>query len=161
LGYAALDETTWIAPRASDEALALLAAEGVDAEAFTARHDGNSARLVARAWDLDALAAAYDDWLCVARRISAVARGDPADEVAFAVRSTLVHEWRKFLFRDPGLPRGLLPQPWPGQRAAAYFDRESARLLPAANRFVDTCLSPGGGPLAGPIEEALPAYDAV
>src|SRR6185295_2848845 len=57
LGYAPLDETTWIAARPSAEALSLLAAEGVAAESFRARHDGDSARLVARAWDLAGLAA--------------------------------------------------------------------------------------------------------
>ena len=31
------------------------------------------------------------------------------DEAAFAARFQLVHEWRKFLFADPGLPAELLP----------------------------------------------------
>jgi phenylacetic acid degradation operon negative regulatory protein len=56
-----------------------------------------------------------------------------------------VHEWRKFLFRDPGLPAELLPGHWPGRQAAELFEAESARLLPAAARFVDCCLRPGGG----------------
>lgn len=144
-GYAPLDETTWLAPRASDEAVALLAAEGVAAETFAARHDGDSVRLAARAWDLPALAAAYAEWL--ARASDAVAAAGPAhdDETAFALRSELVHEWRKFLFRDPGLPRAVLPADWPGDRAAAYFDREASRLLPAARRFVDGYL-PGALP---------------
>ena len=55
---------------------------------------------------------------------------EPADEQAFAVRSRLVHEWRKFLFLDPGLPRELLPGDWPGDKAAGFFDTESDRLLP-------------------------------
>jgi phenylacetic acid degradation operon negative regulatory protein len=59
----------------------------------------------------------------------------------FARRSLLVHEWRKFLFRDPGLPSCLLPAEWPGDEAARFFQREAARLLPAANRFVDGCLA--------------------
>jgi phenylacetic acid degradation operon negative regulatory protein len=62
------------------------------------------------------------------------------DEEMFAARSRLVHEWRMFLFRDPVLPRSLLPAAWPGDKAAAYFDSESSRLLPAARRFVDACL---------------------
>jgi phenylacetic acid degradation operon negative regulatory protein len=143
-GYAPLDETTWIAPRASSDALGLLAAEDVGAESFSATHDGDSAALVAKAWDLDALAAAYDGWLELATGVVAGAGPDADDETAFATRSLLVHEWRKFLFRDPDLPPSLLPADWPGRRAAAYFDRESARLLPAADRFVDSCLDPAG-----------------
>ena len=69
---------------------------------------------------------------------------DTPDEVVFATRSRLVHEWRKFLFRDPGLPAELLPARWAGRQAAEVFDAESARLLPAASRFVDCCLRPGG-----------------
>jgi phenylacetic acid degradation operon negative regulatory protein len=74
--------------------------------------------------------------------------GDPV-ELAHrgpATRSRLVHEWRKFLFRDPGLPRTLLPADWPGDRAAAYFDTHAERLRPAAAGFVDTCLAHDGGP---------------
>lgn len=66
-------------------------------------------------------------------------RADP-DEQAFAVRSRLVHEWRKFLFHDPWLPEELLPADWPGTAAARFFDAESARLLPRASRFIDRCL---------------------
>ena len=59
---------------------------------------------------------------------------------AFAARFRLVHEWRKFLFDDPGLPARLLPPDWPGVAAAALFTREAARLKPAADRFVGRCL---------------------
>ena len=69
-------------------------------------------------------------WLRDARGIAAEADGSTSDEQAFAVRSLLVHEWRKFLFRDPGLPRALLPAAWPGEQAAAFFDAASDRLLP-------------------------------
>ena len=67
-------------------------------------------------------------------------QGEP-DEQAFVTRSLLVHEWRKFLFTDPGLPQQLLPSAWPGRTASAYFDEQAARLLPAASRFVDACLT--------------------
>jgi phenylacetic acid degradation operon negative regulatory protein len=139
LGYAPLGDGTWISPRASPELDALVEAEGVRAERFAAGYDGEARGLVARAWDLDGLARAYERWVAEARQLLA-AWPDPDDERAFAVRSRLVHEWRKFLFRDPGLPASLLPDDWPGVRAARFFDEEAARLLPAASRFVDRCL---------------------
>ena len=141
LGYAQLDDATWICPRPSQEVDALLEAEAVRAERFSARHDGDTLALVRRAWDLEGLARSYGRWLNEARDIAAGAAGATGDEQAFATRSRLVHEWRKFLFRDPGLPRVLLPDPWPGEQAADFFDAESRRLLPGAARFVDSCLS--------------------
>jgi phenylacetic acid degradation operon negative regulatory protein len=140
LGYASLDDATWIAPRPSPELDELLATEGVRAERFTAAHDGDTLGLIARAWDLDGLARSYLRWLSDAEAGVHAAGAQPDDETAFAVRSRLVHEWRKFLFRDPGLPRELLPGDWAGEKAAAFFDAETRRLMPAARRFVDACL---------------------
>lgn len=144
LGYAPLGGLgsgggTWIAPRPSSEVSALLEAEGACAEQFIAGGNGDPAGLMRRAWDVDGIAAAYERWLADARSLVAGA-GITSDEEAYAVRSRLVHEWRKFLFQDPGLPRELLPADWPGDQAAAFFDAEAGRLAPAANRFVDACL---------------------
>ena len=97
------------------------------------------------AFDVDGLAGAYDAWLVEASRLvdGTGSASRPADDVAaFVVRSRLLHSWRKFLFSDPGLPATLLPRDWPGRRAAAFFDEHAARLLPAANRFIDQCLTP-------------------
>jgi phenylacetic acid degradation operon negative regulatory protein len=154
LGYAQLRDNTWISPHASAEAASLLEAERVSARRFTARYDGVDAALTAEAWDLDALAAAYANWLTEARGAPAglgdgrsqtgAAHGpdrrEDADRRAFVVRSRLVHEWRKFLFRDPGLPRDLLPEDWPGDAAARFFDEQASRLMPAAGRYVEACL---------------------
>jgi phenylacetic acid degradation operon negative regulatory protein len=142
LGYAPLDEAVWISPRSAPELDALLDGEGATAERFQSAYEGDQCGLVARAWDLATLGTAYERWLDWARE---TVRGsaDLSDEQAFALRSTLVHEWRKFLFIDPGLPAAVLPLGWPGTVAAAFFDEESARLLPAAARFVDRCLSEG------------------
>ncbi len=143
LGYAQLDDATWIGPRISEEVDLLLEAEEVRAERFTARHDGDTLALVSRAWDLEGLARSYTRWLAAASAIAAEAEDAEHDEQAFAARFRLVHEWRKFLFLDPGLPRQLLPADWAGETAAKFFDDESSRLLPQAARFVDACLAAG------------------
>lgn len=146
LGYAPLDDTTWLSPHASPEVDALLDTEQVRAERFTADYDGDPRGLVSRTWDVEALARSYRRWLGDAEALVAAAGPDPDDRAAFAARSRLVHEWRKFLFRDPGLPEELLPAEWPGDKAAAFFDAESARLLPAASRYVEACLRQPSGP---------------
>jgi len=145
LSYACLDGSTWISPRCSAELDPVIAAEQVRAERFFASYDGDARGLAARAWDLDGLARAYRHWIARASEIAARAIGDQPDDVTFAVRSELVHEWRKFLFIDPGLPAELLPTDWPGTVAADSFQAEADRLLPAAGRFVDRALAAGNG----------------
>jgi phenylacetic acid degradation operon negative regulatory protein len=141
LGYAPLRDGTWLAARPSPELRALLQSEQITAEGFLARHQDDDAALIRRAWDLDAVGRSYRRWLAEAEKLVESLPSAPADEEVFAVRSRLVHEWRKFLFTDPGLPRALLPADWPGDEAAAYFDAEASRLLPASARFVDACLA--------------------
>ncbi len=146
LGYGPLTDSTWISPFPSAEVTALLDAEAAAAARFEARDD-DARKRAGQAWDLEAIGAAYEVWHKFAQAVvndptqvlgASGFRGE--DEQAFAVRSHLVHEWRKFLFTDPGLPAQLLPADWPGQAAAKFFAEEAARLLPAASRFVDQCL---------------------
>ncbi len=97
----------------------------------------------AGAWDLPALAASYAAWTAAADRLveSELDRHDDEDEAMFAARFHLVHEWRKFLFTDPGLPAELLPGRWPGRVAEELFHDEATRLEPGATRFVVRCLA--------------------
>ncbi len=141
LGYRQLHPDNWIAPRHSAELTAVAAAEGLSVTHFRAEYDGDVGGLVERLWHPGDLAAAYSRWLVDAHAIVAAEGDDVTDDGAFAIRSRLLHEWRKFLFTDPGLPRCLLPTQWPGDAAAAYFDEQTARLAPGATRFVDACLA--------------------
>lgn len=140
LGYREVHADCWVAPRAAPELESVASTEDVELVHFLGRYDGADDALVERLWQPKQLAGDYEAWYEAAQVLVAQAGPDPDEEAAFAARSRLVHEWRKFLFRDPGLPRELLPADWPGERAAAYFDAESARLLPAAAAFVDHCL---------------------
>jgi phenylacetic acid degradation operon negative regulatory protein len=146
LGYALLRDDTWISPRPSSELDALLDAEGVLGRRFFAVHDGPDSQLTAAAWDVEGLDRSYTRWLQEAAALVAGLGDGPDDRDAFVARSRLVHEWRKFLFRDPGLPRKLLPEAWTGEAAAEFFDDQAGRLLPAAGRYVDECLRANGEP---------------
>jgi phenylacetic acid degradation operon negative regulatory protein len=146
LGYAPLADSTWISAFASPEVEQLLGAEDVGFARMRAEDEAPAER-ARRAWDLRTLAESYVAWQRLAEellndpdsQLSGIANAHE-DERAFAVRSVLVHEWRKFLFTDPGLPTELLPEDWVGHRAARFFAAEAGRLLPAASRFVDSCL---------------------
>ena len=141
LGYAPVRPGTWISPRRSEELAALVAAEGAVVERFTATSDADGDALAARAWDL---AAIRDRYLAFEQQVQPlldqVGCLDLDDERAYVVRSTLVHEWRKLLFVDPGLPAALLPAHWDGARVAAQFDAAAGTLAAAADRFVTRCL---------------------
>jgi phenylacetic acid degradation operon negative regulatory protein len=142
IGYGPLGPTTWVAPRPSLELVDVLAAEGTAGRVFHGEHEGDDAELATRAWDLATLGADYTafvtEWQPV---VSAVDGSRPAE--AFAASQQLLHAWRKFLFRDPGLPGPVLPTNWPGTTAAAFFDEHTLRLAPAAERFLSDCLNRG------------------
>jgi phenylacetic acid degradation operon negative regulatory protein len=96
-----------------------------DAQVFRGQHAGGQLdALVAQAWDLDAIASAYDDFL------TAFAAATARDPLAATIE--LVHAWRRFPFTDPDLPRQLLPLEWIGARAGALFRHRHAQWSPAA-----------------------------
>ncbi|RYP88391.1 PaaX family transcriptional regulator [Nocardioides guangzhouensis] len=139
LGYAELSDAVWISPWPQPELTGLLGGEGATAATATAT-DFQPAGLPASCWDLATLGEEYAEWLERVREVEPVDDHDDPDEAAFAQRFSLVHEWRLFLFRDPGLPDELLPAAWPGREAAAHFTAEAERLKPGADRYVDRCL---------------------
>jgi phenylacetic acid degradation operon negative regulatory protein len=141
LGWAPLSDGAWVGLRNDAEVDQILGMEGIAADRFRAPVDARAGEFARRVWRLDELGASYDGWLIDAKALVDAAGDAGDDEQAFAVRSHLVHEWRKFLFLDPGLPAELLPDDWTGARAAEFFDHHANRLGPAARRFVDHCLS--------------------
>jgi phenylacetic acid degradation operon negative regulatory protein len=147
LGYGMLDERTWVATRTGEDVDNLLAESEIQYERFTAAHTGGMSGamgVVRRAWDLVAIAEAYERFVDEQRLLLAAVTARSPDEQAYAARFRLVHAWRTFLFRDPQLPPALLPENWAGSSAASFFDRHAGRLRPAADRYVDHCLEVGG-----------------
>jgi phenylacetic acid degradation operon negative regulatory protein len=147
LGYGTLDDRTWVATRPGEDVDSLLADAELHYERFTAAHTGGMSGamgMVRRAWDLVAIADAYQRFVEEQRPLLAAVTVRSPDEQAYATRFRLVHAWRTFLFRDPQLPPALLPENWAGTSAASFFDRHAGRLRPAADRYVDHCLEVAG-----------------
>lgn len=92
------------------------------------------ALVVARAWDLELLAARYDEFLSRLRRDLAAAE-DLDDVEAYRRRFLLTHEYRRFPFSDPDLPDALLPPGWAGNAAHDAFLEYNAKLRGPAERF--------------------------
>jgi phenylacetic acid degradation operon negative regulatory protein len=123
-GFGSVSSGVWVStrPERRPEAERILSEAGVLAEALII--DGRliagqeQSDLEAGAWDLAALEADYQRFL---RRFRSTAAPDPL------VRLTeLVHAWRRFPWRDPGLPAHLLPARWHGTRAARLFAERHA-----------------------------------
>lgn len=77
--------------------------------------------LVDDGWDLRPEIASYRLFLeTFAPLLSTLQRdGVPAPAAAFAIRTLLVHAYRRVQLHDPMLPVELLPDPWPGSDAYA------------------------------------------
>jgi ring-1,2-phenylacetyl-CoA epoxidase subunit PaaA len=122
LGYGRLDSGLRVCPWDLGARLdAVLAKHGVTgtAEHFTSELDGDNRALAAEAYDLEELREAHGEF--IERFAPALEQDAPSGPEALRKRLELVHEWRKFLFIDPGLPRNLLPPDWQGDRAADVF----------------------------------------
>jgi len=67
---------------------------------------------------------------------------DMSDSEAFVQSALLVHQYRKFLFIDPNLPKELLPEEWLGDTAAALFTDYNNMLAKPATRFFESVFEP-------------------
>lgn len=96
---------------------------------------GTEHDIVAQAWDVAGIEAAYADFLDT---FAAATPTAPSDVMAAQI--TLVHAWRRFPFLDPALPGELLPAEWAGTRAAELFGALHARWDAPAQRHWRTVL---------------------
>lgn len=117
-----------------------------------AERGNDLAALAASAWPLEAVAARYADFLdTYAEAAKSLARtGQPAPIVAAVARLLLIHDFRRAILRDPLLPPAWLPPEWPGLRARTLCAALYARLLPAAEAWLDAHGSRGDSPLPPP-----------
>lgn len=99
--------------------------------------------LAGDAWNLADLAQQYRDFVTVFSDIEPVlSRID--DETRFALRTLLIHDYRRILLRDPALPAPLLPADWPGIAAAGLTARLYRRLADGADRYIEAALAADG-----------------
>lgn len=148
LGFGRLTSGVWISPNPLARiAVNHLRLHGLQdsVEVFSARHIGNasSAELVERCWNLAIIHRRYQKFINVwrprfqAARTSLDRGGSLSDRTCFANKTWLVHEYRKFLFVDPGLPTELLPKEWAGFAAWSLFRDYYQVLADGAIRFFE------------------------
>lgn len=95
-------------------------------------------------WPSDEISSAYDGFVSVYSPLldvfSGSARPEPLD--AIAARTLMVHDWRRIVLRDPGLPDDLLPENWPGTRAREIAGDLYLRLRDASEAWLDAAGMP-------------------
>ncbi|HKZ15753.1 MAG TPA: PaaX family transcriptional regulator C-terminal domain-containing protein [Solirubrobacterales bacterium] len=135
-GFGSLGGGLWISPHGERERELLGVDRESGAELITFRGElgglGNLDDVISEAWDLDDVAANYDDFVKTFSR----RRPGQADAI-FRAHTELVHAWRRFPFLDPDLPPDLLPPRWPQTRALSLFrDRRAEWQATAKFHFL-------------------------
>ncbi len=110
-------------------------------------------QLVERSWDLHSLETGYRRHLS---HFQPILEQLPLNRLshtdAFYLRTFVIHEYRKTLLRDPGLPAELLPEDWAGSAAFDVTRSIYQRTVAGAEAFIDQYMQTHAGtlPPAGP-----------
>lgn len=150
LGFGTVAAGVWVAPaHLLEETRAALTRAGLDGYVtlFQAHHVGFGELVdkVPQWWDLDRLEGLYTGFLarCVPL-LETYHRGAHRDpERMFADHLTMLTGWRRLPYLDPGLPTELLPDDWPGVRAAQAFFALHETLSGPARDYAGTLLRAG------------------
>jgi len=105
--------------------------------------------LVHDAWSLQELDDRYDAFLKRFRPVYRAARRSSSldPEIAFQLRTLLIHEYRKILLRDPFLPAALLPERWNGVSAYQLCRNIYSLVSGPTEEFLTGELENADGPL--------------
>jgi phenylacetic acid degradation operon negative regulatory protein len=74
------------------------------------------------------------------RTEAAIAADPPGPLAAAALRTLVIHRWRRLLLRHPDLPEAFFPEEWASERCRARVLRLHAALSPAAEAWLSTAL---------------------
>jgi phenylacetic acid degradation operon negative regulatory protein len=151
-GFAALTSTAYVAfcePRTKLPAIDGLFLLRADA-------DDHAHALAAAAWKLEPIAQHYRDFIDRFTPLDAALakRSRVEGDDALVARILMIHEFRRVVLRDPGLPAALLPASWPGVAARQLAGRLYRKLLDDSEAYLDANAQGQKGPLA-PTEGGL------
>lgn len=162
LGFGQLGAGVLLHPDPDEEALRALLAQA-EQQVLVVRGPAASwlapqavQEVVRAGWNTERLAADYEAFLEAFRPVWLVLERDEAigPERAFAIRTLLMHDYRRAILRDPMLPDALMPHGWPGAAARALCRNLYRRVEGAAEVHVSAVLRTA----EGPAPDASPAY---
>jgi phenylacetic acid degradation operon negative regulatory protein len=102
-------------------------------------------------WPSEEIAVAYAAFIEAHRPLlDSLKRGGASRPLdAMAARTLLLHDWRRIVLRDPGLPLALLPKDWAGEEARSLARDIYGRLAEPSETWLTQAGLP---PLANPRE---------
>ena len=136
------------------ERLAALQASGQVIVMQHAAATGADAQLAALGWDFNDLARRYRRFIDMFEPVRAAASDSRGVDgaTAFALRTLLLHEYRRVHLRDPLLPSQLLPRPWIGAAAHELCRALYADVFAPSERYLSATVQTltGSLPAAAP-----------
>lgn len=132
---------------------------------LSAKSEGDEAdrALIEAGWDLAELARSYRRFVDAFRpvRDSLASRSAPPAEMAFVIRTLLIHEYRKIHLRDPLLPHSLLPADWIGTHAYELCRSLYRAVFFAADQYVSTAAETLSGKLERPSRQTYRRFGGI
>jgi phenylacetic acid degradation operon negative regulatory protein len=140
LGFGSLAPATWVSPHLLLDSVADIGATLPNARlellSMQTKDTAADRSIAARCWDLETLNDEYADFIRELRLKLPAFRYNLHDASdAFAARIELVHAYRRFPRRDPGLPAALQPAGWLGEHARTLFLEAHELLAPTAQAY--------------------------
>ena len=127
VGFAPRGPSLWLSPRdvldaARESAASHDVLEYTDFFIAQSRGPRSDRDVIATCWDTARIAAAYREFIAEYEPRWTRQHAHTLDDAqAFVEREWLVHDYRKFIYVDPGLPLALLPADWPANPASQLF----------------------------------------
>jgi phenylacetic acid degradation operon negative regulatory protein len=167
-GFGALANNVFAHPQLDSRALKLPRRAGapfLKAIVFEAAlaDDDAPQRLVSLGWDLEDLGRRYQLFVKRFERVleALESAGNPGPRAGFAVRTLLIHEYRRLHLRDPLLPARLLGAGWPGAKAATLCRDIYARVFAASEAHLSAVAAQLDGPLPAADESVLQRFGGI
>ncbi|WAA09997.1 phenylacetic acid degradation operon negative regulatory protein PaaX [Fervidibacillus albus] len=154
-GFGSLANGVWISPNDLTKQVNTLIEKyemGPFVHYFISTYGGpnENETFVSTCWNLDEINEKYANFIVQYEKkltsdMKAIDAGEKTDAECFVEKTKLVHEFRKFLFIDPGLPECLLPKRWFGNKAQTIFSDYYKLLAGPATRFFERIIREGDG----------------
>lgn len=148
MGFGLISNSTWISPNSIETQVMDLIntyelEENITFFSSSKLVSHSVEHIINKGWDLKYVSDQYEifinEYSAILEELKEKAFSNTlTDEQCFTERTSLVHEYRKFLFKDPGFPVELLPSYWAGTKAHELFREMHQFLALPAVRFFES-----------------------